>query len=197
MVDAELMKVGRLVGQAAHNGVQRKYTGKPYFSHCENVRDFWTQDYLMSGYPHELLSYEEGVVVCYLHDVLEDTAITESDLLEVFSGNIVNVVQALTNPSSKLTKEQFSQTTRLERKLMDFEHVAKQHHTIQRIKLCDRTDNLTDLLGTIKLVEPQYIKKYVMESAMLLEHIGRSSERLSDRLMELIKQINGVNLSRL
>lgn len=69
------------IAEKAHAG-QTDKAGVPYIRHPEYVAG--------------LVSSEREKTVAYLHDVIEDTAVTREDLLEVFPNEIVDAVCVLT-----------------------------------------------------------------------------------------------------
>ena len=70
---------------AAHAG-QLYGTGEPYIIHPTQLAAMATR----LGYPDEVIA------ACYLHDVVEDTAVTEENLREQFPAVIVDAVIAVT-----------------------------------------------------------------------------------------------------
>ena len=77
-----LKELARSLAVVMHEGQCRKGTGEPYFNHVERVAQS------VKGW--------EAQTVAYLHDVVEDTAITEADLDKMFPRNIVIAVMLLT-----------------------------------------------------------------------------------------------------
>lgn len=81
----------------AHAG-QLYGTGEPYIVHPTQAASMASK----LGYP------EEVIAACYLHDVLEDTEVTEYDLRKLFSDVVVDAVLAVTflnkNPIAKMDK---------------------------------------------------------------------------------------------
>jgi len=86
---AEVIDEARNIATIAHEG-QLYGTGEPYIVHPTQVARM-----------AEKLGYGSEVrAACFLHDVLEDTSITEVSLRDTFSAAIVDAVVAVTYLSS-------------------------------------------------------------------------------------------------
>jgi len=84
---AELISLAYAVAAMAHEGQINK-DGSPYVSHPIRLATRWANEH-----PDKPV----GQIVALLHDVLEDTAVTETDLLDLgFDQSIVDEVNALT-----------------------------------------------------------------------------------------------------
>lgn len=95
------------VSFAAHKG-QRDKTGMPYFLHPQGVAKI-----LVTLKEYEKLTpqqQKDAKAAAYLHDVLEDTNITDQDLLDMkFRPEVVEVVKALTAPKGMPKEEYYNQ----------------------------------------------------------------------------------------
>ncbi len=76
-----LLDIATLVAYTAHHG-QMDNSGIPYIEHPKKVASF--------------LDGEKEKVIAMLHDVIEDTFLTEEDLRPVFGDEIVDIVVLLT-----------------------------------------------------------------------------------------------------
>ena len=85
------------VMKSAHEGQFRKDGVTPYFTHPETVVKNL-----------KLLGVTDIDIICagYLHDVLEDTAYTEEEILENFGDRVLGIVKELTFDSD-ITDEQY------------------------------------------------------------------------------------------
>ena len=72
---------------AAHAGQTRKGSGEPYVTHPLAVMTILCR----TGWGHDV----ELLAAAALHDVLEDTAVTEAELTEMFPPRVVELVAAL------------------------------------------------------------------------------------------------------
>ena len=68
--------------QAAHEGQTRWDKKTPYFTHVKAVADS--------------VFTKEQKIVAYLHDTVEDTDVTLSEIIEIFGHGIGNAVDAIT-----------------------------------------------------------------------------------------------------
>ncbi len=94
-----------------------------------------------------VLDDDNAICAAYLHDVLEDTDITEQQMRNRFGDTITDFVVELTNVSKGFLNKDGSRPPRRERKRMDLEHISKISTTAKIIKLIDRYDNINDNKG--------------------------------------------------
>ena len=67
----------------------RKYTKKPYWTHCERVANTLT----MVGMKPEV------VAAAWLHDLVEDCPVTSEEIEKLFGTKVARLVAEVTNPS--------------------------------------------------------------------------------------------------
>lgn len=72
----------RMLARIAHAGQADKFNGEPYVLHLERVAD--------------LVEEPEAKIVAWLHDIIEDTEVTEEFLRRLFSNRVVDAVKLLT-----------------------------------------------------------------------------------------------------
>lgn len=147
----------------AHAGQVRKYEPVPYVYHPARVAG---RTAVLPG------ATEEMVAAAYLHDVLEDTAISFDEIARLTSFKVAEYVQWMTNPSKGST------LPRQERKAMDRAHLKRAPIEVKWIKMLDRIDNLIDMKGA----SPDFQKLYGEESILLHEAIGDNTP-LSEELL--------------
>jgi guanosine-3',5'-bis(diphosphate) 3'-pyrophosphohydrolase len=117
------------VSSSAHAGQYRKGTPKiPYINHPIYVA------YLLAEYGN--ISDEEVLAAAILHDTIEDTNITYSDLQVQFGTRIADIVQDCSDDKD-LPKE--------ERKLMQIKHASTISPQAKLVKLADKIANLSDI----------------------------------------------------
>lgn len=168
-VDGLIIRACKIASEA-HRGQTRRYTGDPYVLHPMRVAG--RVMLLISATPVE-------IAAAWLHDVLEDSKLTEKDLEDRGMPNsVIKLVMALTNPSKSMPEE----TPRATRKAVDFEHLAKQSPWVKKIKMIDRIDNLTEMSWHDK----DFMAIYCQESRGLAEAIGDADEDLKKELISLI-----------
>ena len=112
-VAPDLASRAERVAVRAHDGQVDK-TGAPYIGHCRRVA--------------AKLSDPEDVAVALLHDVIEDTAITETALREEFGDRITDAVLALTRVDGEAPDDYYSR--------------VRANPLALQVKLADIHDNL-------------------------------------------------------
>jgi GTP pyrophosphokinase len=113
--------------ETAHEG-QTRDNGDPYFTHCvrvaEMVRLVNSQDYVISA--------------CYAHDILEDTDVSENQLVDAIGHNATTLVKELT--------QDYPDNMKFEDKcLYTFKYCNRMSKWASLIKLCDRIDNVSSM----------------------------------------------------
>ncbi len=163
-----LLRTAYLIGRAAHEatGQKRKYTGEPYFVHCEEVRGT-----LANFVPDDV----EVQAAAYLHDVLEDTAVTEAFLRAQVGDVVTDLVLEVTDVSKP------DGGNRAARKALDRVHLAKASGRGQTLKLADLIDNTRSIAQHDPL---GFAPVYLREKSELLTVLTRGDVRL----MQLARQ---------
>ena len=92
------MDMGRIeaaynMAKLAHSGQLRK-DGSPYVTHCVAAADIAA----------DMGLDEDSIVAALLHDVIEDTDLTHSDIAKQFGEPVANIVEGVT----KLTRVQYT-----------------------------------------------------------------------------------------
>ncbi len=151
----------------AHGEQRRKYNNEPYVRHLERVA-------------HMVMTYggTTGMVMAaLLHDVLEDTPVTEAELQafleEVCQGSIVKsaeVLQMVVDLTDQFTKEQAPGHNRKRRKEMERARIATTLPRAQTIKLADIIDNTRDIIRN----DFSFAKVYLPEIVAVLEVLKRA-----------------------
>ena len=115
----------------AHNG-QKRASGEEYFTHPVAVAN------ILVGLGMDC----DTVAASFLHDVIEDTQVSESDIKEMFGDNVLQLVQGVT----KLDKIEFrsKEEEQAENFKKIFVSMAKDIRVII-IKLADRLHNMRSL----------------------------------------------------
>ncbi|MEZ4448701.1 MAG: HD domain-containing protein [Nannocystaceae bacterium] len=113
-----------------HRDQRRKYPDAdvPYMSHCAGVAIVLARH----GFD------EEVVAAGALHDVLEDTAATEDDLIAEFGPRVAELVRLCSEEDKSLSWE--------ERKLAYLERFPGKPWDAQAITLADKIDNFRSIL---------------------------------------------------
>lgn len=114
------------IAYAAHEGQYRRGNGEPYVNHPKRVVQLLGE--LLPSVTQEMYA------AAWLHDVLEDTAVTADEILESTNSLVLDYVQLLTKDCKTSEKEYFYR-------------LACAPVSVQNIKLCDMLDNMADLAG--------------------------------------------------
>lgn len=149
MDTTKLILTAAIAATAWHGNQTRKHTGEPYITHplavAEAVRH-------MGGSP-------EAIAAAILHDVLEDTRATTSDLLFQFGVPVTRIVIELTDhhPAG-------SGGNRAARKAMERDRLAKASPMAQLVKLADIVDNAQSIIRH----DPQFAPVFIAEADALV-----------------------------
>lgn len=134
----------------AHNGQKRKYTYEPYILHPVAVYGLG----IYADLPPVAL------VACLLHDVVEDTKATTSDINHEFGGEVAKLVKELTDVyTSDIWK-----INRKSRKELERQRISEISFNAKSIKLADLIDNAK----TIIVGDPEFAEVYMAEMKALL-----------------------------
>lgn len=157
-----------------HKG-QYRHDGTPYIKHplsvLENVLKF-----------KESKNLETLLISACLHDTIEDTDVTYYDIVHKFGPQVASIVLELTTDEDMkqvLGKEQY-----LSLKMKNMSSWALV------IKLCDRLDNVNDLLNEDN---EKFKIKYINESINILEYLLQN-RGLSKTHIIIIEQIISILL---
>lgn len=161
-----MMGCARLFAIAAHDAVgqKRKYTGDPYWVHPRAVAE------IVGTVDHTT----EMLAAAWLHDVVEDTKITNDTILKEFGSEVAMLVYWLTDQS---TPEDGNRATR---KKLDLDHTALASPEAKTIKLADIIDNTK----TIRAYDPNFWRVYRSEMSKLMEVLKGGDKVLWERASE-------------
>ena len=160
-----------LVSKTAHAAVGqiRKYSGDPYFVHPERVAR--TVAYYGGS--------EDQIAAAYMHDVVEDTAVSLDFIRAEFGDAIADIVDDLTDVSRP------EDGNRAQRKAIDRDHTASASQEAQFVKAADIIDNSSDIADN----DPDFWKVYQKE--MLLTLDAMSKIKGSDIWNHALKSVQG------
>lgn len=123
----DLINFARNFAKTAHEGQVRKISSEPYFVHVDSVANTLEK----AGFSMEV------VIAGYLHDVIEDTKVTEQEIRQLFGNDVLQYV--LDNTENKnLIWEERKQETINKTKTISLESKA--------LIAADKLDNSEDLL---------------------------------------------------
>jgi len=146
-----------------HRGQIRKGTGRPYTDHLYRVAGQFAAH-------HD--ATESGVAIALLHDILEDTNATATDLVERFGADVATGVALLTKIKDN--------RPRAERNADYFQRLARAPYEIRLIKLIDRLDNLSE----VQNMSPDFVEQYCRESLHLLTTMRNTNQIVTDNILE-------------
>ncbi|MFG6113814.1 HD domain-containing protein [Halobacillus sp. MO56] len=118
-----MLDKAKLFAEKAHEGQQRKGTGKPYIVHPIQVAETL----------HQAGCSIEVVCAGYLHDVVEDTDYDISDIENEFGKEVSRLVASHTEDKSKTWKE---------RKQHTIDTVKTGSKNVKYLIIADKLDNL-------------------------------------------------------
>lgn len=136
----------------AHRGQTRKYSEEPYIEHPKRVVA------LLKTVKHT----PEMVAAAYLHDVVEDTDVSNEDIKKKFGPQVAKLVKELTDEYEKAKYPSLNRRARKEREVM---RKAKMSSEAKTIKLADVIDNTRDIVKN----DPGFARKYLREMYKLTE----------------------------
>ncbi|BBG31073.1 HD domain-containing protein [Zymobacter palmae] len=122
-----LIERARTFATAAHAAIdqRRKYTDDPYIVHPQRVAE------RVASVPHT----PDMIAAAWLHDVVEDTAVTIEEIQREFGDDVAVLVAGLTDVS------RLEDGNRKVRKAIDHAHSAQQSPACKTVKLADLIDN--------------------------------------------------------
>lgn len=162
----DLVNIARRYATKAHADLdhRRKYSLEPYAVHLQAVAD------LVASVSDD----REMIAAAWLHDTVEDTTITLSDLEQEFGFPIARLVGELTDVSKP------SDGNRAFRKSLDCAHLAKVSPRAKTIKLADLINNCREIC----VQDPEFAKVYLTEMASLLEVLQEGDRTLFEKAMK-------------
>ena len=157
----DVVRKAQVYAMAAHAAVgqKRKYTGEPYIVHPAEVAN------IVASVPG---ATPDMVAAAWLHDVIEDTGCTFTDVHMAFGIDIAVMVNWLTDVSRP------EDGNRARRKAIDREHTAQAPAEVQTIKLADLISNSRSIMQH----DPEFARVYLEEKRLLLEVLTRGDAGL-------------------
>ena len=148
-------------------GQRRKYTDEPYIKHPEAV----------AALVAEVTDDPEVIAAAWLHDVVEDTKVTFSDLFFQFGQRVADLVLEVTDVSAP------QHGNRATRKEIDRQHLARASAEGQTIKLADLIDNTR----SIARYDPDFARTYMEEKDRLLQVLVKGNPVLLGRAAKILR----------
>ena len=166
---SETIKKAREFARKAHEDAQqfRKYTGEPYIVHPASVAKIVAS----------VTNDEAMICAAWLHDVVEDTPTTISEIRLHFGEDIASLVSDLTDISKP------EDGNRKTRKQIDLNHTKDASSRAKTVKLADLIDNSR----SITKHDPKFAKVYIEEKKNLLEILKEGDKNLHAMAREIVK----------
>ena len=149
-----------------HTGQDRKYSHLPYITHPLRVMSI----------VRRVSDNEAMLVAAVLHDVVEDTNVTEDDIRSEFGDIVGDLVMWLTDVSKP------EDGNRKKRKHIDLLHTADAPAEAQTIKLADLIDNTR----SITVADPSFAMVYMAEKERLLPFLTKGHPSLQAEAQALL-----------
>lgn len=157
--------------KVAHGKQARKYTGVPYTDHLEEV----------ASKVAEYTSDIDTIKAALLHDTLEDTTVTFTQIQRKFGIKIANIVLELTD---YYTTEKFPYLNRKQRKELECERRYLYSNKSKLIKAADHINNIQ----SIAQHDRQFARVYIPEIENSMHSIWMDT-LLHHKLKNIIEQI--------
>ena len=155
------------------HGEQKTPHGLPYLTHLTAVA--MEVMHACEEGDVELNDTDFAISVALLHDVLEDTNVTISELIEEFGDEIASGVEALSkDPEIESKKQQMADS---------INRLLTQNYAVQSVKLADR---ITNLQKPPQSWDNEKIYSYFQESKFILSCLKNANPFLSKRLEDKI-----------
>ncbi len=167
----DLVEKARVFATAAHASAAqlRKYTNEPYIVHPAEVFSIVSA---VDG------ATEEMMAAAWLHDVVEDTGVTNEVIRDMFGEKVAELVGWLTDVSRP------EQGNRATRKAIDRAHTAMASAEAQTIKLADLISNC----GSIVEHDAAFAKTYLEEKRLLLEVLTKGDRTLWEKANAIVSK---------
>lgn len=154
-IDLTMVKKAMWFAKKYHAG-QKRYSGEPFYSHTFEVAE------KLSEYFFET----DAIVASVIHDIVEDTAFTISQVGFVFNQNVKNIVNRLTKLDvidkrklskewtiNKLSQDKIATTIKLLDRMHNMETIFYIKSEAKRIRIAEETVNIYVPLAQIMGLE--------------------------------------------
>lgn len=164
----DIIYKAQVFATAAHAAVgqRRKYTNEPYINHPAEVVDIIRRH---TAFTDNMLA------AAWLHDVVEDTGVTQDVVVHEFGADIGEMVKWLTDQSRP------EDGNRATRKKMDADRLAMAPAIVQTIKYADLISNTSSIMshdedfGRVYLKEKSYLLSVMDKGDSILYKMALSN----------------------
>lgn len=147
-----------------------------YMLHLSNV----AMEVLTAHQQQPDFDLELAVQIALLHDVLEDTSVTQEELSGHFGSEVVRGVRALTKDGGLPSKTEQMQDS--------LDRIRQEVPEVAIVKMADRITNLQPPPGHWSA---EKVANYRAEAQTILDALGTAHEYLAQRLQACIAQYGG------
>ena len=183
----DLLKRAKMVAFGAHGaaGQQRKFSGGPYVLHCERVASILAQS--------DCNTYTQALG--WMHDVMEDTEITDVYLRLYFHEEFVSDLRALTD--EKQFKKDLMDVLldvrsrdRATRKADFNNRLREASKAVHNVKVADILDNVSDIVeeAVSNADTERWVRLYLNEKAVQLIHLHNAKPELRAAAEAMIRE---------
>lgn len=164
----DIVERARIFATAAHAAVEqrRKYTFEPYIVHPAEVVN------ILKTRPHD----PEQLAAAWLHDVVEDTAVTNELITREFGSRVGEYVGWLT----RISRPEYG--NRAARMQLDRNFIAAAPAEVKTVKLADIISNT----ASIRQHDPAFARVYLREMSDLLAVLTEADPVLYQRAEQLV-----------
>jgi (p)ppGpp synthase/HD superfamily hydrolase len=161
----------------AHGSQLRKYTGERYIVHPVRVMK------MVSEYSKDICMHAAAL----LHDVLEDTAVTEAEintaLEKVFSKeDVAQTLKLVIELTDVFVKEKYPKIKRRARKEKEAQRLSQVSADAQTIKYADIMDNVKDIFNE----DTGFARVYISEAKKMLLLMKDGNPALRQKATDLV-----------
>jgi (p)ppGpp synthase/HD superfamily hydrolase len=163
----------------AHGAQTRRYTPERYIVHPVRVMELC----------REYTTDEAVLAAALLHDVLEDTPVTRTQLTDFLltvmaPGEAHRTVQLVEELTDVYVKPAYPHLNRKQRKKREADRLAKTSPDAQTIKYADIIDNGTEMVRH----DPAFARLFLHEGKMALLKMAAGDSRLYQRALRTIDE---------
>ncbi len=180
VLEHPLVRLADRIAEVAHGTQRRKWSEDWYITHPRRVAE------LVAELPG---MNEVDVAVALLHDVIEDTPVKADQLRQQLldGGQPPAVVDEVVGLVLELSKSYPAEQelSRAEKREIDWVQLRTISRRAQRLKMCDRLDNLS---GGLRM-PTELLSVYLSESLQLAAICGPADLHLHQRLIDRIDEL--------
>jgi (p)ppGpp synthase/HD superfamily hydrolase len=176
---SEVLEVIKTFADRSHGTQVRKYTGDRYIVHPVRVMETVRQ-------------YNDNISVlaaALLHDVLEDTAVTEGETAKALNevldpAEVTKCLQLVVELTDIFIKKDYPRLNRRSRKEKETDRLSAISAEAQTIKYADIIDNVTDIVKC----DVDFARVYVREARKMLVAMDAGNPVLHERALILVDE---------